>query len=71
VQAKNWVIFGTTKPRMELLVRIVASAEKSIISFFFFFFFSSDGGESGTNQNLVLEQTKEATNFIPYLNRSY
>jgi hypothetical protein len=52
---------------MELLVRIVASAEKSIISFFFFFFFSGDGVESGTNQNLVLE----ATNFIPYLNRSY
>jgi len=28
-------------------------------------------GERVGHQNLVLEQTKEATNFIPYLNRSY
>jgi hypothetical protein len=28
-------------------------------------------GREWDNQNLVLEQTKETTNFIPYLKRSY
>jgi hypothetical protein len=62
--------FWNHKPRMKLLVRNCGIRRESIISFFFFFF-SGDGEREWDNQNLVLEQTKETTNFIPYLNRSY